>query len=81
VPLALSLGQRSTRADTREQACLLLSAAPVESRVAALVDIPNALVTLGLPTGIFNFDILPRPGGLQRVDRGQAAIRSDGVQM
>lgn len=32
---------------------LLLSAAPVESHVGAIVDSPNACVTLSLPLGIF----------------------------
>ena len=32
---------------------LLLSAAPIESHVGAIVDSPNACVTLGIPTGIF----------------------------
>ncbi|KAF8644738.1 hypothetical protein AX16_008303, partial [Volvariella volvacea WC 439] len=34
---------------------LLLSAAPIESHVGALVDSPNACVTLAIPTGIFEF--------------------------
>ncbi|KIK63572.1 hypothetical protein GYMLUDRAFT_259300 [Collybiopsis luxurians FD-317 M1] len=64
---------------TREQAYLLLSAAPVESHVAALVDSPNACVTLALPLGIFEHDILPKEEGLKKLDFGQCAIRSDGV--
>ncbi|VDB88408.1 unnamed protein product [Peniophora sp. CBMAI 1063] len=64
---------------TREQAYLLLSAAPVDSHVGAVVDSPNACVTLALPVGIFDFDILPRDEGLVKHDLGQAAIRSDGV--
>jgi len=62
---------------TREQAYLLLSAAPVESHVAALVDTPNACVTMALPSGIFEQDI--RPEHLAYINHGQAAIRSDGV--
>ncbi|ETW82694.1 hypothetical protein HETIRDRAFT_315982 [Heterobasidion irregulare TC 32-1] len=58
---------------------ILLSAAPVESHVGAIVDSPNACVTLALPVGIFDFDILPRDEGLTRRDLGQCAIRSDGV--
>ncbi|KAF8589880.1 Acetamidase Formamidase [Ramaria rubella] len=58
---------------------LLLSAAPVESHVGAVVDTPNACVTLALPLGIFEHDILPKPEGLTRRDFGQCAIRSDGV--
>ncbi|KAG9225008.1 hypothetical protein CCMSSC00406_0001841 [Pleurotus cornucopiae] len=64
---------------TREQAYLLLSAAPVESHVGAVVDSPNACVTLAIPTGIFDFDILPKDEGLTKHDLGQCAIRSDGI--
>ncbi|KAJ6578077.1 Acetamidase/Formamidase [Mycena capillaripes] len=64
---------------TREQAYLLLSAAPIESHVGALVDSPNACVTLAVPTGIFSHDILPKPEGFTKQDFGQCAIRSDGV--
>ncbi|KAL5485966.1 hypothetical protein ACEPAI_7010 [Sanghuangporus weigelae] len=64
---------------TREQAYLLLSAAPVESHVGAVVDSPNACVTLALPLGIFDFDILPKEEGLTKQNLGQCAIRSDGV--
>ncbi|KAJ7239374.1 Acetamidase Formamidase [Mycena haematopus] len=58
---------------------LLLSAAPVESHVGALVDSPNACVTLAIPTGIFSHDILPKPEGFTKQDFGQCAIRSDGI--
>ncbi|KAF9816652.1 hypothetical protein IEO21_03957 [Rhodonia placenta] len=58
---------------------LLLSAAPVESHVGAIVDSPNACVTLALPLGIFEHDILPKDEGLTKHDYGQCAIRSDGV--
>ncbi|TFK34559.1 Acetamidase/Formamidase [Crucibulum laeve] len=64
---------------TREQAYLLLSAAPVESHVGALVDSPNACVTLAIPTGIFDHNILPNPDGFPKRNFGQCAIRSDGV--
>ncbi|KAF8149023.1 Acetamidase/Formamidase [Crassisporium funariophilum] len=64
---------------TREQAYLLLSAAPIESHVGALVDSPNACVTLAIPTGIFDHDILPNPNGFPKRSFGQCAIRSDGV--
>ncbi|KAF8193336.1 Acetamidase/Formamidase [Pholiota molesta] len=62
-----------------KQCYLLLSAAPVESHVGAVVDSPNACVTLAIPTGIFDHDILPTPEGLVKKDFGQCAIRSDGV--
>ncbi|KJA25071.1 hypothetical protein HYPSUDRAFT_199987 [Hypholoma sublateritium FD-334 SS-4] len=55
---------------TREQCYLLLSAAPVESHVGAVVDSPNACVTLGIPTGIFDHDILPNVDGLVKKDFG-----------
>ncbi|KAG6372191.1 Acetamidase Formamidase [Boletus reticuloceps] len=58
---------------------LLLSAAPVESHVGAIVDSPNACVTLALPLGIFEHDILPKAEGLKKLDFGQCAIRSDGI--
>ncbi|KAK7055910.1 Acetamidase Formamidase [Favolaschia claudopus] len=58
---------------------LLLSAAPIESHVGALVDSPNACVTLAIPTGIFTHDILPKPEGFTKQDFGQCAIRSDGI--
>jgi len=64
---------------TRQQAYLLLSAAPVESHVGAIVDSPNACVTMALPLGIFEHDILPKEDGLVKKDFGQCAIRSDGV--
>ncbi|KAF8872567.1 Acetamidase/Formamidase [Infundibulicybe gibba] len=64
---------------TRQQAYLLLSAAPVESHVGAMVDSPNACVTLAIPTAIFDHDILPNPNGFPKRDFGQCAIRSDGV--
>lgn len=57
-----------------------MSAAPIESHVAALVDTPNACVTIGLPTAIFDRDIMPHPDGLEKRDYGQAAIRSDGLR-
>ncbi|KAL1680537.1 Acetamidase Formamidase [Schizophyllum commune] len=64
---------------SREQAYLLLSAAPVESHVGAIVDSPNACVTLAIPTGIFDFDILPKEEGLTLRHLGKCATRSDGV--
>ncbi|KAG6872731.1 hypothetical protein C0995_007134 [Termitomyces sp. Mi166 len=72
---------------TREQVYLLLSAAPIESHVGAVVDSPNACVTLGIPTAIFDQtlttvpyqDILPKPEGFTKHDFGQCAVRSDRV--
>jgi formamidase len=44
---------------TKEEAILLLSAAPVDAHVAAVVDSPNACVTMALPVAIFERDIRP----------------------
>ncbi|GAA6062384.1 hypothetical protein JCM10212_003193 [Sporobolomyces blumeae] len=66
---------------TLEQVYILLSAAPTESHVAALVDVPNACVTLSIPTQIFDRNILPDgmgPNGFESRDYGNVAIRSDG---
>ena len=56
-----------------EQAYLLLSAAPIEARLSAIVDIPNACATLYLPTEIFDFDIYPSDDDLVTRDLGEAA--------
>ncbi|KZS92017.1 hypothetical protein SISNIDRAFT_413362, partial [Sistotremastrum niveocremeum HHB9708] len=63
----------------RKQAYLLLSVAPIESHVGAVFDSPYACVTLVLPLGIFDHDILPKPKGLEKHNFGQCAIRSDGI--
>ncbi|MCY0886695.1 MAG: acetamidase/formamidase family protein [Firmicutes bacterium] len=44
---------------TAEQAYLLLGAAPVEGRIGGVVDIPNACVSLAIPTAIFDRPVLP----------------------
>jgi formamidase len=46
-----------------EQICMLLSAAPVEARIKAIVDVPNACTTIAIPTDIFTFDIWPSASG------------------
>ncbi|ELY59448.1 acetamidase/formamidase family protein [Natronococcus amylolyticus DSM 10524] len=42
-----------------EQAYMLLSTAPVESRIAGIVDLPNTCVTVSVPQEIFEFDVDP----------------------
>ncbi|WP_024873893.1 formamidase [Saccharomonospora piscinae] len=64
----------STFGYTREQAYLILGAAPVEGRLSGVVDIPNACATLYVPTAIFDFDPRPSAEGPKRVDRGQCAV-------
>jgi len=56
-----------------EQIYLLLSACPVQGNIASLVDIPNACCTLGMPTEIFDFDVLPKEGGHKAQKRGDCA--------
>ncbi|RKO89041.1 Formamidase [Blyttiomyces helicus] len=56
-----------------EQAYLLLSAAPVEGKIAGIVDVPNCCATVGLPLDIFDFDIRPVEGGPVKRDLGACA--------
>ncbi len=58
---------------TGEQAYMLLSTAPVEGRISGIVDIPNAITTLYVPTGIFDFDITPNKKGPVKKKRGDVA--------
>jgi formamidase len=44
---------------TPEQAYLLLGSAPIEGRIGGIVDIPNCVCTISIPTEIFDRDILP----------------------
>ncbi|MEQ9248737.1 MAG: acetamidase/formamidase family protein, partial [Nitratireductor sp.] len=48
---------------TGEQAYSILGTAPVEGRIAGIVDIPNVCATLAIPTAIFDFDINPNSTG------------------
>ncbi|GAB3279083.1 formamidase [Parasphingorhabdus pacifica] len=61
---------------TGEQAYLILCASPIEGRVSAIVDIPNACCSLYLPVEIFDFDIRPTEDGPVHTDRGQCAVTS-----
>jgi formamidase len=45
-----------------EQAYLILTTAPIESRISALGGKPNAVCTVAVPTGIFEGDIRPGIG-------------------
>lgn len=58
---------------TREQAYVILSAAPCESRINNIVDVPNSCCTIGVPTEIFDVDILPRVEGEKRDRTGNLA--------
>lgn len=61
---------------TGEQAYLLLSTAPIEGRISGIVDIPNAICTLAIPTAIFDFDIKPSKNGPKLEKRGTVARTS-----
>ncbi|RQG99242.1 formamidase [Natrarchaeobius oligotrophus] len=63
---------------TAEQAYMILSTAPVESRIAGIVDLPNTCVTVSVPEEIFEFDINPDrlADGDATGDRGEVAETS-----
>jgi formamidase len=58
---------------TREQAYIILSTVPVESRIAGIVDLPNTCVTVSVPEEVFEFDISPEHLDDTTTDRGTAA--------
>ncbi len=60
---------------SREQGYMLLSTAPVESRIAGIVDLPNTCVTVSVPEEIFDFDVNPDllADGDMTADRGDVA--------
>lgn len=60
---------------TEQQAYIILSTVPVESRIAGIVDLPNTCVTVSVPNEAFDIDIDPdrlADGGVGG-DRGNAA--------
>jgi len=61
---------------SREQAYLLLGAAPIEGRLSGVVDIPNSCSTVYIPTAIFNFDVRPSANGPHKIKPGIGAPRS-----
>lgn len=52
---------------SEEQAYVILSTAPIETRISAMGGKPNAVCSIALPTGIFNGDIKPGAAGEWRV--------------
>lgn len=58
---------------TEEQAYIILSTVPVESRIAGIVDLPNTCVTVSLPEDVFEFDVSPEAIDDTTSDRGTAA--------
>ncbi|WP_067886584.1 formamidase [Nocardia vaccinii] len=61
---------------SREQAYLLLGAAPIEGRFSGVVDIPNSCATVYIPTAIFDFPLAPSASGPVRIDPGIGAPRT-----
>ncbi len=59
---------------TGEQVYMVLGTAPVEGRSSGIVDIPNAVCTLYVPTEIFTMDVIPSGDGPTVVDRGNVAV-------
>jgi formamidase len=51
---------------SKEQAYVILGCAPVEGRIGGVVDIPNACVSVAIPTDMFEFDIHPNAAGPQK---------------
>ncbi len=51
---------------SKEQAYVILGCAPVEGRIGGVVDIPNACVSMAIPTDMFEFDIHPNARGPQK---------------
>ncbi|KAK9467074.1 Acetamidase/Formamidase [Lipomyces arxii] len=62
---------------TGEQLYILLSCAPVQGHIAAIVDIPNACTTLGVPVDIFEFECLPKEGGFDKIISSNCALTSE----
>ncbi|KAL8143204.1 hypothetical protein V2J09_016236 [Rumex salicifolius] len=61
---------------SKEQVYLLLSCCPCEGRISGIVDSPNAVATLAIPTAIFDQDIRPKSRG---VPIGPRVVRTPDV--
>jgi formamidase len=59
-----------------EQAYSILGTAPVEGRIAGIVDIPNVCATVAIPTKIFEFDINPSSTGPTKQVSGADVARA-----
>ncbi|PKI71295.1 hypothetical protein CRG98_008295 [Punica granatum] len=60
---------------SKEQMYLLLSCCPCEGRISGIVDSPNAVATLAIPTAIFDQDIRPK----SKVPVGPRIVRKPDV--
>ncbi|XP_021907942.1 uncharacterized protein LOC110822213 isoform X1 [Carica papaya] len=61
---------------SKEQMYILLSCCPCEGRISGIVDSPNAVATLAIPTAIFDQDIRPKTG---KVPIGPHLVRKPDV--
>ncbi|XP_027345211.1 uncharacterized protein LOC113857473 isoform X5 [Abrus precatorius] len=61
---------------SKEQVYLLLSCIPCEGRISGIVDAPNAVATLAIPTSIFDQDIRPKNN---RVPLGPRLVKKPDV--
>ncbi|KAL3346362.1 hypothetical protein AABB24_025016 [Solanum stoloniferum] len=61
---------------SKEQVYLLLSCCPCEGRISGIVDAPNAVATLAIPTAIFDQDIRPK---VTKVPLGPRLMRNPGI--
>ncbi|KAJ4914142.1 Acetamidase/Formamidase family protein [Raphanus sativus] len=61
---------------SKEQVYLLLSCCPCEGRISGIVDSPNAVATLAIPTSIFDQDIRPKT---RKVPAGPRIVRKPDV--
>ncbi|KAJ0097057.1 hypothetical protein Patl1_28545 [Pistacia atlantica] len=61
---------------SKEQMYLLLSCCPCEGRISGIVDAPNAVATLAIPTAIFDQDIRPKSS---KVPVGPRLVRKPDV--
>ncbi|KAH9663911.1 Acetamidase/Formamidase family protein [Citrus sinensis] len=61
---------------SKEQVYLLLSCCPCEGRISGIVDSPNAVATLAVPTAIFDQDIRPKSS---KVPVGPRLVRKPDV--
>lgn len=54
-----------------------MATAPIETRILATPNIPTSNVSVGLPTDIFSFDIMPKNSQPRAIARGSVAYLSE----
>ena len=58
---------------SREQAYVLLAAAPIEGRISCMLEHPNVCCTAAIPTSMFDFEITPARAEARASRRGELA--------